>query len=275
MALKRLLSKLKLSEALRIQEDLDNPENIHILRDIIQKKPFLYQTYQSFYQDLLTRAQAIAPNGEIVELGSGASFLKQMAPHIVTSDILPYAGVDRVFSALDMPFAPDSVSAFVMLDVLHHLKDSRQFFNQLRHCLKPGGKVVMIEPANTAWSRLIYTNFHHEPFLTDGGWGFDQGGPLSGANMAIPWIIFCRDRQRFEQEYPELLICDLQMHTPFRYLLSGGLSLRQLLPSWSYGLILGLEKLLTPFNRQLGLFMTIELEKIETIPNSNRITPTP
>lgn len=258
-----LISWLKLPEALQLQEDLDNPDNIYVLRDIIRRKPFLYQTYQSFYRDLLNRIRQIPPDGEVVELGSGASFLKQMAPYVITSDVLPYDGVDRVFSALDMPFAPHSVSAFVMVDVLHHLKDSRQFFNQLRHCLKRGGKVVMIEPANTAWSRLIYTNFHHEPFLTKGEWGFDEGGPLSGSNMAIPWIIFCRDRPLFQQEFPDFCICDLQVHTPFRYLLSGGLSLRQLLPSWSYPIIYQLEQLLFPFNQYLGLFMTVELEKVD------------
>ncbi len=264
MMAKRLLAGLKLPEASQMQHDLDNPENIHLLRAIIRRKPFLYQTYQSFYQDLLGRIQQIPPGGEVIELGSGASFLKQIAPQVITSDVLPYEGVDRVFSALDMPLASDSVSAVVMVDVLHHLKDSRQFFEQLRHCLKRGGKVAMIEPANTAWSRLIYTNFHHEPFITKGGWGFEEGGPLSGSNMAIPWIIFCRDRPLFQHEFPEFRICDLQIHTPFRYLLSGGLSLRQLLPSWSYPLVVGLEKLLSPLNPYLGLFMTVELEKVES-----------
>lgn len=48
-----------------------------------------------------------------------------------------------------MPFQDKSVSAFMMIDVLHHIKDSRQFFKEMQRCLKPGGKIVMIEPANT------------------------------------------------------------------------------------------------------------------------------
>jgi len=253
---------LLLPEAVEIK-DLDEPDNIHLLRQIIKRKPFLLKTYKSFYQDLIDKIQDAPTDGELVELGSGASFLKQEMPCIITSDVLPYAGVDRVFSALNMPMATDSISAFVMIDVLHHIKDSRKFFREANRCLKTGGKIIMIEPANTVLSRFIYKNFHHEPFNTKGEWGFEEGGPLSGANMAIPWIIFCRDRSSFQQEFPELRICTLQTHTPFRYLLSGGLSLRQLLPSWSYSLIFWLEKLLTPFNNQLGLFMTVELEKTD------------
>ncbi|MDX2240569.1 MAG: methyltransferase domain-containing protein [Leptolyngbyaceae cyanobacterium bins.302] len=262
MVLATLLNQLRLPESFEIS-DLDEPANIHILRKIIQRKPFLYNTYRSFYHQLL-RAIEQVPEGEVVELGSGASFLQKYAPQITTSDVLPYEGVDRVFSALDMPFSDSTVAAFVMVDVFHHLQDSRQFFQAALRCLKPGGKIVMVEPANTAWSRFVYTNFHHEPFETRGWWGFDTGGPLSGANMALPWIVFCRDRRQFQAEFPGLRICTIRIHTPFRYLLSGGLSFRQLLPSWTYPLVEAIESLLTPVNSYLGMFMTIELEKIDS-----------
>lgn len=255
------LSWLKLPEASQIR-DLDDPDNIYILRRIIKRKPFLYQTYQRFYRELLSKTKTAPQGGEVIELGSGAGFIKTIAPYVITSDILPYEGVDRVFSALDMPMAKDSVSAFIMIDVLHHIKDSRQFFREMQRCLKRGGKVVMIEPANTLFSRFIYQKFHHEPFDVRGGWGFAEGGPLSGANMAIPWIIFQRDRQHFTQEFPAFRICSLRTHTPLSYLLSGGLSLRQLLPSQLYGLVDLIEKLLYPLNPLIGLFMTIELEMI-------------
>lgn len=57
-------------------------------------------------------------------------------------------------------------------------------------------------------------------------------GALSGANVAIIWIIFERDRYLFEQEFPESQIFDISLHTPLSYLLSGGLSVRQLAPSF-------------------------------------------
>ncbi|MBD3886573.1 class I SAM-dependent methyltransferase [Phormidium tenue FACHB-886] len=242
--------------------DLDDPSNIKLVRRIINRKPFLKNIYKSFYQELLWRIRTISLEKIVVELGSGAGFLKAMAPNVVTSDILPYPGVDCVFSALEMPFQDNSIGAFLMIDVLHHVKDSNRFFQEIDRCLELGGKVVMIEPANTLWSQFIYTRFHHEPFEVAGDWGFEEGGPLSGANMAIPWIVFCRDQDQFKSKFPHLVIRAIEYHTPLRYLISGGLSVRQLLPSWCYTIVMLLERLLSPFDRYIGLFMTIELEKI-------------
>jgi len=261
VANKGLLNRLKLPESTGIV-DLDDPNNIHIIRNIIQRKLFLKKTYESFYQDMLRRCINVHSGGDFVEMGSGAGFIKKLAPHVITSDVLPYEGVDLVFSALDIPLKDSSISAFLMIDVLHHVKDSARFFEEMQRCLKTGGKIVMIEPANTSWSMFIYTRFHHEPFEPSGKWGFDEGGPLTGANMAIPWIIFFRDMDLFAKKFPQLKACSIQIHTPFRYLLSGGLSLRQLLPSFFYPVICLIEWLLLPFNRHIGMFMTIELEKI-------------
>lgn len=259
--LKILLLWLKLPESSQLS-NLDTPENIHILRRIIHRKYFLEQTYISFYQDILNRIKDVPADGEVIELGSGASFLKRFAPHIVTSDILPYSGVDKTFSVLNMPLKDSSVSAFVMVDVFHHVKDSKAFLKEMNRCLKPNGKIVMIEPANTPWSRLIYTNFHHEPFQPDAGWGFSEGGPLSGANMALPWIVFCRDRQVFMREFPELQLSNIHIHTPVKYLLSGGLSVRQLLPSCLYPVVSLVELILSPLSSLVGMFKTVEFRKI-------------
>lgn len=259
---KKIIDVLKLPESKDIK-NLDDSENIYILRRIIQKKIFLRKTYLFFYKNFLDVLSSLKIEGEVIELGSGAGFLKKIAPYVVTSDIIPYEGIDKVFSALDIPFSDKTIRCFLMIDVLHHIKDSRLFFQEMERCLKVGGKIVMIEPANTIWSRFIYSKFHHEPFDPKGGWGFEEGGPLSGANMAIPYIIFQRDIQQFITEFPNLKICSISVHTPFRYLISGGLSFRQLLPSFTYPLINFIELLLTPLNKFLGMFMTIELEKIK------------
>ncbi len=256
-----LIDQLKLPDASQI-EDLDDPNNVFFFRRLIKRKPFLKKTYISFYQTFIQKIGTLSAQGKIVELGSGPGFFKQLYPAAVTSDIIPYEGVDLVFSGLDMPFSDAEVGAFVMIDVLHHVKDSRQFFNEMNRCLIDGGKIIMIEPANTYFSRLIYQNFHHEPFDVNGFWGLTDGGPLSGANMAIPSIIFQRDYSQFVAEYPHLKVRTVKAHTPFRYLLSGGLSFRQLLPSWTYPFVNGIEWLLSPLNNALGMFMTIELEKV-------------
>ena len=48
---------------------------------------------------------------------------------------------------------------------------------------------------------------------------------------------------------------------PFRYLASGGGSLRSLSPGWSYGLWRGVEGLLAPLASQLAMFALIVVER--------------
>jgi SAM-dependent methyltransferase len=256
-----LLDKLKLPEV-RESASLDDASLSLLHRQIICKKKFLRRIYVDFYQELMDTA-GYSADKTILELGSGGGFLKELFPAIITSDVLQLPSVDKVFSATSMPFNEQSLDAIVMIDVLHHIPDVRAFFREATRCLKPGGKVVMIEPANTCWGRFIYTHFHHEAFDPGTGWEFQSQGPLSTANGALPWIVFCRDRRLFESEFPTLKISGVRFHTPFRYLLSGGLTLRQLVPTWFYPVFKGLEFCLAPLGRLLGMFQTIILEKAD------------
>jgi SAM-dependent methyltransferase len=257
----KIIEWLKLPE-IRDIENLDDPGVTLLHAKIIRQKSFLKKLYVDFYREFLKAVPQ--PRGKtIVELGSGGGFIKDVIANVTTSDILNLPNVDRVFSALDMPFENSSVDAFFMVDVLHHVSDPKAFFKEALRCLKIGGKIVMIEPANTCWSRFIYKNFHHEPFDTQAPWQLAAGGgPLSKANGALPWIIFSRDRRNFEKEFPSLRIVGMKNHTPFRYLLSGGLTLRQLLPAFTYPVVKGIEYVLSPMRDLLGMFQTIELEKV-------------
>jgi SAM-dependent methyltransferase len=246
---------------LGVLPDMDSPDMSALHGRIIRGKRFCRETYLSFYRDFQRVAAPFGPGALLVELGSGGGFIKEVMPAVVTSEVVPVPGVDRAFSALDMPFQDGTVDAFFMKDVLHHLSDARRFFRELDRCLKPGGRVLMVEPANTLWGRFILKNFHHEMFDVSAGWGVGEGGRLSLGNGAIPWIIFHRDRALFEEEFPSLRLRRFEAHTPVRYLLSGGLSLRQLLPDFLYKPVRWLEAALSPLNPWIGMFLTVELEK--------------
>jgi SAM-dependent methyltransferase len=254
-----MLDWLKLPETKNIA-DLDDPSTTLLHAKIVRQKPFLKNTYLDFYREFQT-AFADTKGKTLVELGSGGGFLKEILPDVITSDVLHISTVDKVFSALAMPFDDASVDAFFMVDVLHHIPDAELFFKEALRCLISGGKIIMVEPANTPFGRFIYKNFHHEHFDPTGKWHLEATGPLSVANGAIPWIVFSRDRKIFESKFPTLTILRIQPHTPLRYLISGGLSLRQLLPSCLYPVVKGIEFLLTPLNTLLGMFQTIELQK--------------
>lgn len=251
---------LKLREADSIR-DLDDRATTLVHARIIRRKYFLNKIYAGIYRQFRDTLGDAGETGLIVELGSGGGFIKDLIPRVVTSDILDLPHLDRRFSALDMPFDDGTVDAFFMWGVLHHLPDARAFFSEVTRCLKTGGKILMVESACTPWSRFIYRRFHHEPMDTSGGWALEKTGRLSTGNLALPWIIFYRDRKLFEREFPSLRIVELKPHAPFSYLLSGGLSYRQLAPSFAYPLVKGLELLLAPWNGYLGTLLTIELHK--------------
>ncbi len=239
---------------------LDDPKRTLMHRDIILAKPFLKKLYLEWYAIFGQAAHGL-PAGQMVELGSGGGFIKDVLPGVITSDILPLPNCDECFSALDMPFADESVSAIFMIDVFHHIPDSRQFLREVQRVLKAGGKMVMVEPANSAWGRWIYQNFHHEPFVPAGGWSIPSSGPMSGANGALPWIVFQRDRDRLEREFPQLQIASITHHTPLRYLLSGGVSRKSLVPQGSFGLVTALERLGKPAAKWFSMFQTIDVVK--------------
>jgi SAM-dependent methyltransferase len=163
------------------------------------------------------------------------------------------------FSALSMPFENESLSAIFMIDTFHHIPDSEAFLREASRTLMPGGIIMMIEPAASAWGKCIYRNLHHEPFEPTAGWTIPPSGPMSGANGALPWIVFERDRLKFNTLFPEFEIKSIDYHTPLRYLISGGVSFRCPVPSFLFGAVSSLEKAI--HGNRFSMFMTVTVRK--------------
>ena len=239
--------------------DVDDPRTTHLRRRILAGKPFLRRIYEEWYAALA----GSLPSGEgaVLELGAGAGFLADQVSGLLRSEVFLAPGVDLVLDGQDLPFAAGALRGIVMTNVLHHLPRPLRFFTDAARAVRPGGVVAMIEPWVTGWSRQVYTRLHHEPFLPAGGWEIPAGGPLSGANGALPWILFERDRERFEREAPAWRVLSVVPIMPLRYLVSGGISLRNLAPAASYPLWRGLERALSPWSRQLAMFAHVVLER--------------
>jgi SAM-dependent methyltransferase len=238
--------------------DVDDPRTTLLRRDIIQNKAFLNRIYCEWYARLMAN---MPPHSRFLELGSGAGFFRKFVPNLITSEIFPTPGVDRVVDAHHLPFSNNELDGIVMTDVLHHIPDVARFLQEATRCIKAGGQVLMIEPWNTPWSSWVYRRLHSEPFLPEAGWTIPSTGPLSGANGALPWILFQRDRERFQQEFPEWRIESIELLMPFSYLLSGGVSLRALVPGWMYRPIRCIENKLN--QERWAMFALIKLRKLE------------
>ena len=68
-------------------------------------------------------------------------------------------------------------------------------------------------------------------------------------------------RAQFESEFPQWRVVSISPFMPFRYLLSGGVSMRGLSPAWTFGLWRAFERVLHPLNHHLGMFAHIVLER--------------
>jgi hypothetical protein len=251
-----------LAHPLTASLSVDDPTTTELRKQIIASKPFLKAIYNEWYGML---AQNV-PSGEglAVEFGSGAGYAAQFIPGLITTEVfLSGAGAQIVCDARAMPFAEGALRAIVMTNVLHHMSKVRLFFAEATRCLRREGKVLMIEPWVTPWSRLIYKKFHYEPFDPDApAWEFADSGPLSGANGALPWMVLSRDQKEFQEEFPKLQIESVKPFLPFRYLVSGGVGMRSLMPGFTHSAWASLERLLESQMPRLGMFALITLRRI-------------
>ena len=237
---------------------VDDPDTTSLRRRIIQEKSFLRQLYSEWYENIMRTIPT--GNGLILELGSGAGFLSDCLPELITSEVFYCDGIQIVLVAQQLPFADSCLRAITMVNVFHHLPAVRHFFREAARCVRAGGKIIMIEPWVTPWSQWVYHHLHHEPFVPEShNWEFATSGPLSGANGALPWIVFSRDRFQFMEEFPEWRIAEIKLMMPFSYLISGGVSLRSFVPGLFYGFWRSIERLLTPYLPKLAMFAQITL----------------
>jgi SAM-dependent methyltransferase len=241
---------------------LDDPARITELRQIIARKPALRAFYRDVYRryaELLERC----PPGPALELGSGGGFVKDVVPDIVTSDVLPYDGVDRQVDAAAMPFPDASLRAICMLNVFHHIPDVAAFLREAERCLAPGGRVLIVDQYPGLIGGPIYRWLHHEPYDPRAAdWHFPSSGPLSGANGALAWIVFARDRARFLREFPRLRLAAFRRHSPLGYWLAGGLERWSLVPGFLVPAARALDRALAAVAPGLSSFVDVELVRV-------------
>ncbi len=226
--------------------DLDSPEATEVHARLIREKGFLRRLYASFYADYEDAVARSTPGGLVLEIGSGGGFYREIRPDVVSLDLRAGADVDVKASALEIPLRSGSVSTIVMLNVLHHLPDPRAFFREAARVLRPGGRACLVEPFVSPLSRKLIRPLHHEPWEENAPWELPPAGPMSGANMAMPWAIFFRDRAAFDAQFIDLPVDDIRLHTALLYLLSGGVSMRSFLPGPLFFAARGFDRLLGP-----------------------------
>ncbi|ACB49871.1 putative methyltransferase [Crocosphaera subtropica ATCC 51142] len=228
-----------------------------------EKKPILRALYRTWYQEMTAQ---LSP-GETLELGGGSGNFKEFAPNVTSSDIVPLPWIDVVADAQDMPFQDQSFDNIVMFDVLHHIENVTLFFNEALRILRPGGRIIMMEPYISPISWLIYHFLHPEPvnFKQD-PLIFVEPSPNRqpfDANQAFATTLFERKFSQFRDKYPQFLKVYHRRLSFFIYPLSGGFEKPSLVPMFLYKPLLNLEKMLSFMSRLLAFRILVVLEKRE------------
>jgi SAM-dependent methyltransferase len=237
-------------------------EPLEDYRGLWESKPVLRVVYDDFYD----RIVAACREGVTIEIGGGIGNLKQRLPHVVATDIQPASWLDCVADAQRLPFADGVAANIVMVDVLHHLEFPLVFLREAARVLRPGGRVLMVEPAITWGSTLFYRLLHHEPVrmsaevLRDGS--PDPWRDPYESNQAIPTLLATRDRDRFHRLCPALRVERVEWFSLVAYPLSGGFKPWSLIGAGAARRMLRFERAIGPVvGRLAGFRMLLIVEK--------------
>jgi SAM-dependent methyltransferase len=251
-----------LKEPLTLGMDPFSEERISIHKKILSKKRMIRDVFNEFHFEMLRLASKhfVISKGEI-ELGAGVYPVKNTKPGVLATDILPASHLDRTLDAQNMDLKDESISVIYGQNCFHHFPEPELFFKEISRVLTPSGGVVLIEPHYGFFANFIYKRL----FSVEGfdkkcqNWHFL---PNDLPNQALGYICFIRDRAKFDQLFPSLEIVEVKPALNWmRYLLSGGLNFRQLLPNFTIPILKLLETLMMPLASQLGLHCYYVIKK--------------
>ena len=246
--------------------DVEDAERIKRHVKIIAKKPMLRGVFKEFYDKCISLDIRYFGDtkGKRVELGAGVSMFKTFYPEIMVTDIKPADHLDAIVDAQAMPFEDSSIRTLYGLSFFHHLPDPDLFFKEALRVLSPGGGFILLDPYYGPVASQFYKWLHATEIYdkSDPHWGSITRGAMRNANQALSYIVFQRDRKRFNTLFPDLeIVYEKPESNYLRYFFSGGLNYRSLLPNFFIGPLKLLEKALTPILPWTALYQMIVIRK--------------
>ena len=216
------------------QPELDYAEELANQRAAWERKPALRSVYTTWYRRIRDELSAHEPT---VEIGSGSGNFKAFAPGVIATDVINAGDwLDCLADARQLPFGDATIGNLVITDVLHHLPRPIDFLRDASRSLKPGGHLVILEPAATPWARFVLGLFHHEPVDLDHA-VFDEDGtpepPNEGfvfANQAFGTLLFVDSPDETLRRVPDLRLVSVQRSDFIVYPATGGFSYYCLVP---------------------------------------------
>lgn len=247
------------------QLGVNGVERLDMHAGILSRKPILKKVFSEFHKDFRRLDERfLTADGARIELGAGVAPIRDTYPDVLATDIVPSDKLDRILDAEAMDLPDDSVRAVYGQNCFHHFPHPDRFFGELLRVLAPGGGAVLLEPYYGPLASLLYKRL----FSSEGfdkkypSWEAPIEGPMHGANQALSYVVFVRDRAVFEAKFPALRIVHTEQCANYLgYFLSGGLNFRQLWPNSLSPVIGFMQRCLMPFNSWLALHHIIVIRK--------------
>ncbi len=236
-------------------------------RERLERNKNLLYWYRRLYRDQFS-AFARPDELAILEIGSGVSPLSRFHPTVLTSDVMELDYVDYVFDAHDIDqltgLDDESLDLITLTNVLHHLEKPLVFLHRATTKLKPGGRIVATEPYFSLLSTWIFKYLHHEPVdlsITQPQL-LDIRGPVTSANIALPWLIFFRHPEWREELVRDFEVESLRFFSALSYMVTGGISRRIPIPHFVYRVFLSLDLICSRLAPRLcASFFTVVLRR--------------
>lgn len=245
--------------------DVDGEDRFAIHGRVLARKPLLREVFTSFHHAFRRLDEKFfTAQGLRVELGAGIAPIRDSYPDVLATDVVCGAHLDGVLNAEKMDLPDNSVRVFYGQNCFHHFPCPDNFFAEVDRVVAPGGGVILLEPyygpfATFLFKRLFKTEGFDKAFPS---WETPSAGPMNGANQALSYIVFVRDRAVLEQKYPGLKIVTQELCGNYvKYLLSGGLNFRQFFPDGLTPLVGMLQFLLSPLDRWMALHHIVLIRK--------------
>jgi len=237
-------------------------------REIWQRKPQIRLVYERWVRRLRSH---LPKQGPIIEVGSGSGVLEGLLPEVIRTDVIRLPWTHCALDCMHMPFLDSSVGAIIGLDLLHHVAEPHAFLHEAARILRPGGRLLFIEPFITPVSYAGYRILHHEGmdlrrYHARGEPGEIAPGkdPWEG-NLAMANLVFQRDLRRWGELQPSLAIRQRYIFSFFDFQMAAGFKPYAYVPHWIFRGLAALDDWLGNaawFMRAAGFRIFIVLERL-------------
>jgi SAM-dependent methyltransferase len=232
--------------------------------ELWNRKPILKIAYRDLYR-LAAGQLSNLPDSKIVELGSGMGHIREVIPQCVTTELFPFPWIDRIENAYQLSFEDESISDLISTDVFHHLKYPGTALTEFHRVLRPGGRVILLEPCMSLLGLIVYGIFHVEPiaitkqieWLAPEDWSPEHLDYYAAQGNATRIFVGKQFRSQLNR-WKSVKTIRLSALT---YAASGGYSGPQLYPTGMYSAVKSLEKILDLFPSLFATRLLVVLEK--------------